>query len=143
MADWDKMNPSQIPTLELMGDYIRNPVWKMVTDYVIDTYETKPTFEFSRCAWPGWNVKFKKAGKNLCTMYPFEGFLWVLVVIGKHEKDRFDEELPQMSEYLQNLAMDTPEGMGQKWLQIELEDEDRLEDVKRCIAIKRGKISKK
>ena len=76
-------------------------------------------------------------------MYPFEGFLWVLVVIGKHEKDRFDEELPQMSEYLQNLAMDTPEGMGQKWLQIELEDEDRLEDVKRCIAIKRGKISKK
>lgn len=141
MPTWDKMNPTQIPTLETIGSYVRNPLWEEVTNHLITTYQTNPSFEYSRCAWPGWNVKFKKSGKNLCTIYPFEGYLWILVVIGKKENPRFEEELPSMSPYLQNLYLETPEGMGQRWLKLELEDEDRLEDVRKCIAIRSGKTT--
>lgn len=140
MTTWDKMDRSQVPTLDLIGAYVRNPVWDEISSHILNTYQTKPTFEYSGCAWPGWNVKFKKAGKNLCTIYPFEGYIWVLVVIGKNEKSRFEAELPLMSRYLQDLYEETPEGMGQRWLKIELEDEDGIGDVKRCIAIRRGNI---
>ena len=40
----------------------------------------------SACSWEqGWNVKFKKAGKTLCTLYPRELFFTVMVVVGKRE----------------------------------------------------------
>lgn len=135
---WNKMNKNQVPTLEDIEAYVRNPIWFELCSHIIEIYQTKPTFEYSRCAWPGWNVKFKKAGKNLCTLYPFEGFLWVLVVIGKNEKLMFEEKLSSMSDYLIGLYSETPDGNGQRWLKIELEDNERMEDVKKCIAIKRG-----
>lgn len=141
MEVWDKMNKEHAPTMEDMETYVRNPLWAELCNFIIKTYQTKPTFEYSGCVWPGWNVKFKKAGKNLCTLYPHEGYFWVLVVIGQKEKLRFEEELPLMSDYLKELYEETPEGMGQRWLKIELEDEERMEDVKRCIAIRRGKES--
>ena len=49
----------------------------------------KPNLEFSKCSWePGWNVKFKKSGKTLCTVYPRENYFTVIVVIGKKEKEK-------------------------------------------------------
>jgi len=142
MELWDKMDRSKKPDLEMVSEYVRNPVWDELSSYIMETYDVIPSFEYSGCSWPGWNAKFKKAGRSLCTIYPFEGYIWVLVVIGKREKERFEEEMPLMSEYLQTLYLETPEGMGQKWLQIELEDVGEIDDVKRCIAIRRG-ISKK
>jgi len=138
MTIWDKMDRSQPPDLQTVGEFVRNQVWDELSSYMMDTYSVKPVFEYSGCTWPGWNVKFKKAGRSLCTIYPFEGFIWVLIVIGKKEKERFEEELPLMSQYLQELYLETPEGMGQKWLKIELEDMEGLADVKRCIAIRRN-----
>ena len=138
MGTWDKMDRSCMPDVEDISGYVRNPVWDELLCHITETYDTRPVFEYSRCAWPGWNVKFKKAGKNLCTVYPFEGYVWVLVVIGQKEKERFEEELLTMSSYMQNLYQDTQEGMGQRWLKIELEDMDMMQDVTRSIAIKRG-----
>ena len=138
MTMWDKMDGTYIPNREDFSEYVRNPVWNELYDYITEIYQCKPVYEYSKCAWPGWNVKFKKAGKNLCTIYPFEGYLWVLVVIGQKEKERFEAELPVMSDYLQSLYYETQEGMGQRWLKIVLEDIDRMQDVKKCIAIRRG-----
>lgn len=138
MARWDKMNRLDEPYEEDIRNFVRNEVWEIFYDYITQTYACKPVFEYSNCVWPGWNVKFKKGGKNLCTVYPFEGYLWVLVVVGQKEKERFEKELPTMSKYLRNLYRDTQEGMGQRWLRIELEDKERMDDIKKCIRIKRG-----
>jgi len=50
--------------------------------------------------------------------------------------------LPFSTEYFQQLYHETKTGMGQKWLMINVADDAVLEDVKRCIAIRRG-IKKK
>ncbi|MGL6201285.1 MAG: DUF3788 domain-containing protein [Lachnospiraceae bacterium] len=139
MTGWDKMDRASKPDNDMMSGFVRNPVWEELTGYIAETYGVEPVFEYSRCTWPGWNAKFKKGGRSLCTIYPFEGYLWVLVVIGTKEKERFEEEMPLMSEYLQNLYLETSEGMGQKWLQIVLEDSEGMDDVKRCLAIRRGR----
>ena len=137
MSNWDKMDRSTVPTMEDISAYVRNPVCEELSEFIIDTYKVKPVFEYSRCSWPGWNVKFKKSGKSLCTFYPYEGYLGVLVVIGQKEKERFERELPMMGSYMRKLYEETKEGMGQRWLLIELEDPDMLEDVKHCIHIRR------
>ena len=130
----------QTPTLNDLSDYVRNPLWDKFCDYIIDEYKVKPIFEYSKCSWArGWNVKFKKSGKTLCTLYPKEGFFTMLVVIGQKEKEQFLDLLPILATDLQTLYHNTKEGMGQRWLMIDLEDEDdRVEDVKKIIAIRRG-----
>lgn len=85
----------------------------------------------------GWNVKYKKAGRTLCTLYPMEGFFIALIVIGERERLEIEFALPLFTEHFVRLYHDTKCGMGQKWLMIRVTDEVILDDVKQCIAIRR------
>lgn len=44
--------------------------------------------DYSTCSFqPGWNVKYKKGGKSLCTLYPMDGYFIALVVVGPKEEE--------------------------------------------------------
>ena len=131
------LESQQIPTINDMSKYIHNPLFEIFIKYMKDEYQIKLSFEFSRCSWrPGWNIKMKKSGKNLCTVYPAEGFFVVMIVIGKNEKERFEEQFETFTPYLKDLYMHTKEGMGQRWLEIVFEDEYIFDDIKKCLSIK-------
>ncbi len=79
----------------------------------------------------------KKSQKTLCTIYPRENYFTVMVVIGKKEKDSFEQILPTLHSNIQNIYANTQEGNGQKWLMIDLEDDNKqYEDIKKIINIK-------
>ena len=51
-------------------------------------YNVNPIFEFSKCSLEfGWNIKFKKTGKTLCTIYPRESYFTAMLVIGPKQKN--------------------------------------------------------
>lgn len=95
--------------------------------------------EFSACGLePGWNVKFKKSGKTLCTIYPKEDYFTVMVVVGRKEKERVEELLPNCTPQIREVYDRTQEGNGRRWLMIDLEDQDEVYDgVFRLIQIRR------
>lgn len=128
------------PTLEEIGEYVRNPVFMQFCSEVKDKYKCNEKIEFSSCSWEmGWNVKFKKVGKTLCTIYPKESYFTVMVVIGRNEKDSVEEILPNCTSELQEIYDETKEGNGQKWLMIDLEDNGSLYDDIFCLLkIRRG-----
>lgn len=128
------------PLLEEIGCYINNPVFMYFCTEIKEKYCCTEKIEFSSCSWEhGWNVKFKKSGKNLCTIYPREGFFTVLVVIGQNEKEFVENILPECTPELREIYQQTKTGNGQKWLMIDLEDQDKLyDDVLRLIDIRRG-----
>lgn len=129
---------SHIPTECEMKEYINNDLWEDFSQYMKNTYNVIPKFEFSKCSLEyGWNVKFKKSGKTLCTVYPRENYFTVLVVIGKKEKETFENIYSSLSYDIQQIYKETEEGNNQKWLMIDLEDNDkRYEDVKKIIEIR-------
>lgn len=125
----DMQNKNIPPTLEEMGEYIRNPIFLQFCTEIRDTYKCSEKIEYSSCSWEkGWNVKFKKAGKSLCTIYPREGYFTVLVVVGKKEKMPVEEMLSGCTAELRGIYHRTKEGNGQRWLMIDLEDKDDLYD---------------
>lgn len=64
------------PTLEEIEEYVRNPVFGEFCEEIKRKYGCREKIEFSSCSWEkGWNIKFKKAGKTLCTIYPRMVFL--------------------------------------------------------------------
>lgn len=95
--------------------------------------------EFSSCSWEnGWNVKFKKSGKSLCTIYPRDGYFTVLVVIGEKEREAVEIVLHECTPALREIYRQTGMGNGQKWLMIDLEDKEELyTDIFRLIEIRK------
>lgn len=135
---WDKLDQTSIPALATITTYVDSPLWDDFLAYMQDTYKAQPTIEYSGCGMmPGWNVKFRKAGKGLCTLYPDKGRFTVLVVIGQKEKAETELALPTFSAYTRKLYADTKEGMGQRWLMFDITDAAVLADAKACIAIRR------
>lgn len=136
----DLLDHSYQPTLDEIGEYIGNPVFGKFCSEIGDKYKGKEKIEFSSCSWErGWNVKFKKSGKSLCTVYPRESYFTVLVVIGQKEKEAVESMLPGLSPELQNIYRQTREGNGQKWLMIDLEDQDSIyRDTLRLIEVRGG-----
>lgn len=136
----DLMNKNHIPTLEEIGTCIRNPVFFKLCTEIKEQYHCNEKIEYSSCSWkPGWNVKFKKSGKTLCTIYPAESFFTVMIVIGKKEKNATEQLLADCTSQLQEIYAQTEEGNGQRWLMIDPEDSDDLyQDVLRLIAIRKG-----
>ena len=91
----DRKDSQSMPTQQDISQYIHNPLWDLFYQYMIDQYLITPKYGFSKCSWEyGWNIKMKKSQKTLCTIYPRENYFTVMVVIGKKEKDSFEQILP-------------------------------------------------
>lgn len=136
----DLQDKNICPSLEEIGGYVRNPVFLEFCSDIQNTYQCQEKIEFSSCSWKrGWNIKFKKAGKTLCTLYPREGFFTVMVVVGEKERAPVEAMLPECTEQLQSIYRQTREGNGQRWLMVDLEDKDALyHDLLRLIQIRRN-----
>ena len=80
----DLLDKDVRPTLEELGGYVRDPAFLSMCQTIKDAYRCEEKIEYSACSMEkGWNVKFKKAGRALCTIYPKEGRFTVLVSVGR------------------------------------------------------------
>ena len=136
----DIQNKGYCPLLEEIGEYVNNPVFNQFCAEVKTKYKCKEKIEFSSCSWEyGWNVKFKKAGKSFCTIYPKDGYFTVLVVVGQKEKSAVESILHKCTPELRENYRQTEIGNGQKWLMIDLEDRENMyTDVFRLLDIRKG-----
>lgn len=137
----DIQDQTYCPTLEELGDFVGNDLFNKFCSEISARYQTDARIEYSKCSMArGWNIKYKKAGKSLCTIYPREQFFTVLVVIGQKEKEQAEELLSECDPLIREVYHRTQEGNGQRWLMIDLEDENGVfEDVLRLIKIRRSR----
>ena len=133
------------PTLEEIAEYVQTPVFAAFCGEIKETFGCGGKIEYSACSMePGWNIKFKKAGKSLCTIYPRESYFTVMVVIGLKEKASTEMLLPECCTELRGIYENTREGNGQKWLMIDLEGRDELyHNVFLLLKIRRGEAGKR
>lgn len=136
----DLQDKNNCPAIEDISRYVRNPVFTQFCSEIRDTYKCNEKIEYSSCSWErGWNLKFKKAGKSLCTIYPREDYVTVLIVVGTKQKPLVEAILPECTAELCNIYNQTQEGNGQRWLMIDLEDQGSLyNDILRLIQIRRN-----
>lgn len=134
----NKENRDQQPSLEDIYEYVHNDLLKSLCLKLKQDYQANEQIDFSQCSWEyGWNVKFKKRGKTLCTIYLREGYFTVLIVVGQKEKEAIEKILPTTSDVILDIYHQTQEGNHQKWLMIDLEDQGQVyEDVLKLIDIR-------
>lgn len=134
----DLQDKEHCPSFEELTEYIRNPVFRIFSQKIRTDYNCREKIEYSSCSLEkGWNIKFRKSGRTLCTIYPRESYFTVMLVVGRKEKEPFETILPDCNVTLQEIYRQTKEGNGQRWLMVELEDEDEMyRDVFRFLEIR-------
>jgi hypothetical protein len=136
--NWNEQFPQTLmPELSQIGDHIESPLWTQLCKHLESSYGVNPSTEYSRCsAAPGWNVKYKRSSKALCTLYPNKGYFTCLVSVGSKEAMEVELILTTCSEYLNKLYWQTKPFNGGRWLMIDVTSEEILEDVKNLIALR-------
>ena len=137
--DWNLLYSNVTPpTWEQVTEYIGSPLWAEFNERIQSAYQIKPCMEYSRCSMQaGWNIKYKKGGKSLCTLYPMQGYFIALVVVGSHELTEAEFLMPQCSDYVQTVFKNTKTGNGQKWLMLDVRDRGIMYDVFRLINLRK------
>ncbi|RCX16343.1 uncharacterized protein DUF3788 [Anaerobacterium chartisolvens] len=131
---YDQNNP---PALNDIEKYVGSGLWENLNTFLKSTYGIQPKLSYSRCSMqPGWNVKYQKSGKSLCTLYPMDGFFIALIVVGSKESSQAELLLPSFSKYTQDLYKGTPFSAGGRWMMINVTEHEILEDVVRLIQIR-------
>jgi hypothetical protein len=140
--NWHEVfDESRIPSAEDIRVFIgeTKTIWDDLIAYIEKTYQVKPQTAYSGCsAQPGWNVKYRKSSKSLCTLYPMQNFFIALVVVGAKEEVEVEAiiEAGEFTAYVKELYQKTPFSAMGRWLMIEVKDREVLDDVKRLIEIR-------
>ncbi len=137
MAWSEQYTQADKPALIQIEEYIGSPLWRALCTFVETNYDIQPNVEYSLCSGaPGWNVKYKKGGRALCTLYPREGFFTCLVCIGAKEATEAELVLSACSPAVQELYRKAKPLNGTRWLMIDVTAEAVLEDVKRLLFVR-------
>jgi hypothetical protein len=141
-VSWDKVyDACRVPSEGNIGEYLGEAklIWNELTAWIEETYQIKPQITFSKCTMqPGWNIKYKKSGKALCTLYPMEGYFIALVVVGTKEEEevKLAMEAGLFTTYITALYEKTAYLPMGRWLMIEVKDKAVLNDIRHLLNIR-------
>ena len=139
---WNELfNKENKPSDNQIKEFVDTSLWDDLVCFLQEEYKVKPNLVYSGCSmdggiWKGWNVKFKKSGKILCTVYPKQGYLLLLSPVSLADMDKAEGLIKLCTEYTQNLFEQAVIGHIGKFLAFEVKDKDVLEDVKRLVGIR-------
>ncbi len=140
--NWNEIfDAEHIPSAEDIREYLgeATSIWDELTAYIEEAYQVKPQIAYSKCsAQPGWNVKYKKSNKSLCTLYHMEGYFIALVVVGAKEEEEVKIGMGAglFTTYIKELYDKTAYSALGRWLMIEVKDKAALNDIKRLLTIR-------
>lgn len=135
---WDELYTKEHqPTLKEVEDFIEMDLWKTFTTYMQQNFHAKPSLQYSCCSMQkGWNLKYKKGSKNLCTLYPMNRYFIVLVTISSNLKQKVEANLDQMGEHMNEVYKKTPYTNGSKWMMIEVRKEEDYQSLIKLLHLK-------
>lgn len=136
--EWSNLyRPSNKPALDKISEYVNNELWQYLNYFLQSAYHIQPKLVYSQCSMQrGWNLKYQKSGKSLCTLYPMENYFIALIVIGNKEMDEAELLMPLCSIYTQELYKKTASSTGGRWLMVNVTDRPILDDVINLIQIR-------
>lgn len=135
---WPQIYPKdREPDIETIGAYVGSPYWEALRRFIEETYRLNPSIQYSSCSMaPGWNVKYKKGGRALCTIYANQGFFTCLICIGQKEAAEAKALLPMADPYVKRLYENTSVGNGTKWMMIDVTSESIEKTVEDLLLVR-------
>ncbi len=133
------MDRGHMPTLDEIGNYIGGAAekrWIELNQYLDKNFKVKQKTSYSTCSGkPGWNFKYQKSGKALCTLYPEKGRFIVLIVVTLALIE-YLENTGYADPFIWELIEEAKPFNKTKWLMIPVEDQPGLESIIELLHLK-------
>ena len=135
---------ADMPDMREISGFVDCGLWDELCSHLEKNYAVSPKICYSSCSGaPGWNVKYQKSGRALCTLYPDEGFFTCLVSVGGREAQAAELLMSDFTETVRNLYLSAKPYNGGRWLMIPVTSPEILNDVKQLVALRVKKQKKK
>ena len=133
--EWNRLyGKDRKPTLEEAGTFAGGLLSEDFMGFMAENCPAAPKLEYSGCTMqPGWNIKFKKNGKNVCTLYPLDGYFICMILIGGDAMAEMEARLGDFTPYIQGKFRDTRIFQGSRWLYLEIRDQAVERDLEELV----------
>lgn len=134
------MNACHEPTYNEIVNYMDEPgkeMWQDINIFIQDKFKSSPRIAFSKCSGkPGWNVKYQKSGKSVCTLYPEKDGFVILIVVTKELATVIESMNSEFDLKIMQLIKSTKLFNNTLWLMIQVDSEAIAKDVKKLLLLK-------
>ena len=121
-------------------NYMAEPAltwWKTLNTFIQEQYRVKPKITYSNCSMQrGWNVKYHKSGKALCTLYPEQQTFTVMIVVKIELANIITNMIDRFEPAIMDILASARPFNGTKWLMIPVESEAILKNVQELMVLK-------
>jgi len=139
------LDKEHAPTKEDIIDYLgkdAEEAWNDIVSFLQDNYNFDPETVFGGKKY-GWEVRYRRSGKSLCTLHPEKGAFTVLIVLGKKEVEQALDRLNEFSPYVSNIITGAKQYHDGRWLWLRVLNKRSTDDIKRLLQIKKKPQKKK
>lgn len=111
-------------------------VWQKLCALIDGEYDMEHLWDRGGKAWT-YEYKYRRGGKTLCALYARENCIGFMVILGKDERIKFENERESYLNEVQNIYDETKTYHDGKWLMFEPMDTALFDDFKKLLRIKR------
>lgn len=129
----------RIPNAEDMIVLIGQPlydIWQELCARIEEKYEMERLWNKGGKAWT-YEYKYRRGGKTLCALYAKESSIGFMIILGKDERMKFEENRKNYSESVQKIYDEAKTYHDGKWIMFEPVDTSMFNDFIHLLAIKR------
>ena len=128
-----------IPTPEqmtaLVGESLYE-IWNKLCALIDENYDMDCLWGKGGKAWT-YEYKYRRGGKTLCALYARENCVGFMVILGKDERLKFEEDKEKYSKEVQRIYDEAQTYHDGKWLMFAPIDSSLFDDYIRLLHIKR------
>ena len=131
--------PEIVPSAEQMTTLVGKPlyeIWTQLCALIDENYDMERLWGSGGKAWT-YEYKYRRGGKTLCALYARENWIGFMVILGKDDRLKFENDSEHYAPEVQTIYDETPTYHDGKWLMFEPADTSLFKDFLRLLAIKR------
>ena len=111
-------------------------IWNELCALIDEKYDMERLWSKGGKAWT-YEYKYRRGGKTLCALYAKENCVGFMVILGKDERLKFEQDRQLYTKEVQRIYDETQTYHDGKWMMFEPTDVSLFDDFIRLLHIKR------
>ena len=111
-------------------------IWAQLCTRIDEQYDMDRLWGPGGKAWM-YEYKYRRGGKTLCALYAREHCMGFLVILGKDERLKFEQDRESYAEDVRRIYEESRTYHDGKWMMFEPADTSLFDDLMRLLRIKR------
>ena len=128
-----------IPDAEQITTLVGQPlyeIWDNLCSLINEKYDMDHLWDKGGKAWT-YEYKYRRGGKTLCALYARENCVGFMVILGKDERLKFEQDRKNYAKEVQRIYDETRSYHDGKWMMFEPVDTSLFDDFMRLLSLKK------